>query len=292
MMPTRDALTLIELLAAIAVVALLRAILLPVLGRVRKQAKAVACQATLKHWGTTLALYTADHEGRFPREDHSTIWMLSGRDPPTPTRPADDWPADANKATEFHPVRTKGMLCPLATRPGEASGFGVTYIIGSTSWSFTVTFRTTFSAWVLREPGPPLCVSYGLNRWLFDRPVDYVPFAPPPPSYTDIYSLRHTADTPLLLDSRTNAGLPKDKSAPPPYEDAFPAQVGMTPFCINRHEGHVNCLFLDWSVRKVGLKELWTLKWDTDFNTAGPWAKAGSVRPREWLAWMRQLKDY
>jgi len=26
--------------------------------------------------------------------------------------------------------------------------------------------------------------------------------------------------------------------------------------------------FLDWSVRKIGLKELWTLKWNPQFDTS------------------------
>jgi len=31
--------------------------------------------------------------------------------------------------------------------------------------------------------------------------------------------------------------------------------------CLNRHDGYVNMVFLDYTVRKVGLKELWRLKW-------------------------------
>ena len=34
----------------------------------------------------------------------------------------------------------------------------------------------------------------------------------------------------------------------------------MNHFCINRHDMFVNQVFMDWSVRKVGLKELWGLK--------------------------------
>jgi hypothetical protein len=45
-------------------------------------------------------------------------------------------------------------------------------------------------------------------------------------------------------------------------------------------------------VRKVGLKEFWTLKWNQDFNTAGPWTKAGGVQPKDWPHWMRKFKDY
>ena len=63
-------------------------------------------------------------------------------------------------------------------------------------------------------------------------------------------------------------------------------------FCINRHNGHINGLFLDWSVRKVGLKELWTLKWHMQFDTANKWTKAGGMQPENWPEWMRNFKDY
>ena len=62
--------------------------------------------------------------------------------------------------------------------------------------------------------------------------------------------------------------------------------------CIDRHNGGVNYLFMDYSVRKVGLKELWTLKWHQSFNTAGPWTRAGGVEPEDWPLWMRNFKDY
>lgn len=289
----RAAFTLIELLVVIAVIALLLAIFLPALERARKQARAAACQVNLRQWATTLALYAQDHEGRFPRQDYSTIWILTGRDPRFPARPVGDFGPDANAVTQYHPIRTKGMLCPVATRPGQRGGTGATYTSADgMSWSFRVTYGTTYLAWVLTEPGPPLCVSYGLNRWLFDRPVDFVPFAAPPPSYTDIYSLRRTASVPLLLDCMRHYGLPTTETPPPPYEDTLPLQGAMAPFCLNRHNGHMNCLFLDWSIRKVGLKELWTLKWSEEFNTGGPWTQRGGVKPEDWPEWMRGFKDY
>jgi len=42
--------TLIELLIVIAIIALLMAVLMPALQRVRTQAKAVACQSSLHQW--------------------------------------------------------------------------------------------------------------------------------------------------------------------------------------------------------------------------------------------------
>jgi hypothetical protein len=62
--------------------------------------------------------------------------------------------------------------------------------------------------------------------------------------------------------------------------------------CINRHQGFENIAFMDWSVRKVGLKELWTLKWHKSFDTGGPWTKAGGVVGSDWPEWIRPYRDY
>ena len=54
--------------------------------------------------------------------------------------------------------------------------------------------------------------------------------------------------------------------------------------CVNRHIGFINMSFADWSARKVGLKELWTLKWHRSFNTE-------SLAP-VWPDWMSRFQDY
>jgi len=66
----------------------------------------------------------------------------------------------------------------------------------------------------------------------------------------------------------------------------------MKHFCIDRHNGFINHLFLDWSVRPVGLKELWTFKWHREFDVRGPWTKAGGIQTADWPEWMRKFKDY
>jgi hypothetical protein len=66
----------------------------------------------------------------------------------------------------------------------------------------------------------------------------------------------------------------------------------MLHFCFNRHDGFINATFLDWTVRRIGLKELWTLKWHRNYDTNGPWTKAGGVAPEDWPQWMRKFKDY
>ena len=62
--------------------------------------------------------------------------------------------------------------------------------------------------------------------------------------------------------------------------------------CINRHVGFVGCVFADSSCRKVGLKELWTLKWSKSFNTRDVWTSAGGVIASDWPGWMSRFKDY
>jgi len=84
----------------------------------------------------------------------------------------------------------------------------------------------------------------------------------------------------------------------PPYAPdvmyAYPSDpwYGIWPLPMDRHQAHTNALFRDGSVRKVGVKELWTLKWHRRFDTAGPWTSAGGVRPGDWPEWMRKFQDY
>ena len=80
--------------------------------------------------------------------------------------------------------------------------------------------------------------------------------------------------------------------SPPAYADQPPCTRNLTLVVMNRHSGGINSLFRDWSVRKVGVKELWTLKWHKEYETTGPWTKRGGVQPEDWPHWMRTFKDY
>jgi prepilin-type N-terminal cleavage/methylation domain-containing protein/prepilin-type processing-associated H-X9-DG protein len=70
--------TLIELLVVIAIIAILLAVLMPALQRVKKQARGILCRHNLKNYGVAGRLYLDDNEGTFP---YSFSWLYedSGR---------------------------------------------------------------------------------------------------------------------------------------------------------------------------------------------------------------------
>lgn len=65
-MKRRFAFTLVELLVVIGIIALLVSILLPALGKARRQAVLTQCQAQLKDIGNTLAMYASANKGSYP----------------------------------------------------------------------------------------------------------------------------------------------------------------------------------------------------------------------------------
>ena len=267
-MRKRTAFTLIELLVVISMVVLLIALLLPALHKSRNQTRMLMCQANLKQWGTVLALYVDENEGRLPVMSGGTVlwffrgaWLLEG---------------DPNKPHVFQKVNTRGIACcPMAVKvdPGPTTGVSRG---SSPDGSYEIRWKggSTFEAWKITSPPPEFHGSYGFNTTAFPKSIG-------------TYFSRGQANMPIMLDSPERMGRHINTREPPRREG-----TGLQTFCINRHNGYINSLFLDWSFKRVGLKELWTLKWDDLSDTNGPWTKAGGVQPEDWPAWMRGFKDY
>jgi len=251
----------------ISVIVLLMALLLPALQKARRQAKTTFCQVNLHQWGIPLSAYVNDFDGRlpyhFPMGASTHVWPYAIR----------SYSSDSNDA----------LLCPEATttwlRPDNRY---------STSGSTQRILGSTAAAWEYRfelgkMPKVHAIGSYGINQNLSFLREDRREIGP----------VRN--NIPVLLDCVFMDANPWPFSRPPEFEDDI---VGgdMKYFCINRHDGGINSLFLDWSARKVGLKELWTLQWDAHYPASmlnhSPWTTAGGVQPEDWPKWMRGFKEY
>ena len=285
--------TLIELLVVIAAIALLMAILLPSLQRARRQARAVACRSNLRQWATILRMYTDESRSQFAMQEVwsrgvPNHWMYALRD---------------------HAAGTEGIrFCPMATRlagpPTEGWGPAAPDPRGAT---FLAWGRVGYSIPKHGElDGIYFYGSYGMNSWLAtpDRTenalVIGIERSAPRHTVDDFWTsenIKGAGEAPTFADAWWWCAWPKDNDTPPSQPDEtkpFPCGCmdSMRRFCINRHDGFINVAFLDSSVRRVGLKDLWTLKWHRQFNTHGPWTKTGGALPENWPSWMRRFKEY
>src|SRR4051812_20391972 len=64
--PGKKGFTLIELLVVIAIIAILAAILFPVFGRARENARRASCMSNMKQIGLGVMQYTQDYDERYP----------------------------------------------------------------------------------------------------------------------------------------------------------------------------------------------------------------------------------
>ncbi len=273
-MHKRRGFTLIELLVVIAIIALLMAILMPALRRVKHQAKTIACAANLKNWTYYFIMYTKDYDGKFQvgiaipgKPEHLNYWF--------------------NVLRPYYGNNKNVICCPTATKP-------IQNINGQLNDQWN-----TFSAWGIftgddYDPEGEYG-SYGINGWVENTPAS-VKMAQG--AFDTSNNWRNTDVSragyiPLMMDALRFNVYPLETDSPPPTEDiAWIASDNFRHICINRHNGYINMAFLDWSIRKMGLKELWTLKWHKTYNLAGPWTIAGGVMAEDWPLWMKDFPGY
>ena len=269
-MRKREGFTLIELLVVIAIIAVLMAILMPALRRVKEQGRMVSCLGNLKQWNVIAAIYTEENDGKFWDSDAGTpaYWF---------PRYMDDNIKNWKK--------NKLWFCPSALKPIIDEN-------GIQAPTFNI-----FNAWGIftgdRLSRDGIAGSYGINGYcLIPRTATTYESSVSTEFGWKTAGGRQAARVPWWIESLRFDLWPLPTDAP--IENEFAAWSGnlMGRCAINRHQGFVNAAFMDWSARKVGIKELWTLKWHKQFDISGPYTKAGGMQSGEWPDWMRRFKDY
>lgn len=113
----REAFTLIELLVVIAIIAILAAILFPVFGRARENARRASCQSNLKQIGLGVMQYVQDYDEKYPlqeRADQANCYALT---PGTACNNGGSDVSTINWIWSTHPYVKSWQLfrCPSAT---------------------------------------------------------------------------------------------------------------------------------------------------------------------------------
>ncbi len=262
--------TLIELLVVIAIIALLMSILMPSLEKVRRQARGVACKSNLHQWGLIFAMYCDDNSGKFYNGliQDSTAGVANG-----------EWWRECMRPLSKD---KKMWLCPTAHKSRSTNAL-----------TATAPARTVWDAWRVPEDQGGDEGSYAPNGWMCDPPGSSGVWGRgPSDDYWRTYLVKGAYNIPVFTESWWVDGWPHDTDVPPPYGDRTPtlSTDEMQRMCVNRHGSAQFVLFADWSVKKVALKQLWTLKWSKAFNTRGPYTKVGGMTDDAWPQWMAGMK--
>jgi hypothetical protein len=268
-----------DIIVTVACVVFLLANIAAIGPRGSRHAKEMFCLSNLDKWGTVFQAFLQDNNGKF---------MLGHQDGLPQT--TNYW-MDALRP--YYGNNHKLRCCPEAAIPGTE--------LGQDQWG---AMGGAFVAWgafdgECGEPSTswPFVVacdygSYGNNAWTCDLPPDAI-FSPFDINNWRTPNVAGANHIPLLGDHPWLDCWPSSYDEPPEYEgQPWPETSQMGRVCINRHQGFVNWVFLDFSARKVGLKELWILKWHRRYNTCGALTICGGVTPGSWPVWMQDLPDY
>jgi len=237
------------------------------------------CINNLKQWWLVCQYYTDDNEGNF--SDGMSMNMQGGWW-------RGEWVASLQKFWRKQDI----LLCPAATlaRNSRAQNYTLKPVNKNQrdQWDAVGSWNASFKHGGISLEPIPTRASYGNNNWLYNAPrtiqnrnVKWHWRTIDPAGY-DLHNI------PMFMDMMWRGGGPHHGAAnrfmPGNYNgDWQGAGHEMKHFAIDRHNGGIQGVFMDHSVRHVPIKQLWRLKWHRTFDTS---------RKMTWPQWMAGYPEH
>ncbi len=279
-MVKQKAFTLIELLVVIAIIALLLSILMPALQKVKEQAKAIVCASHLNQWNIIISFFATDNDDRFPSAD-----------------PDDDGNNEARGQWWFLPFRPYYieqediLICGKAKKKQDPDSATASWVADG-RYPIPPKQPEPAECWGRKiidnnhpDVGEWVWSSYAPNSWIMN-PKDGTFGSSGIDSYFwgKFVNITSPSRVPLFLDCKHVDGWPLDTDIPDSEEYGVNDGSGyMRLFTMLRHNKAINGVFGDGSTRRIGLRELWSLKWHPLFDTNNDYATGRTTFP----PWMR-----
>ncbi|HEX7576578.1 MAG TPA: prepilin-type N-terminal cleavage/methylation domain-containing protein [Verrucomicrobiae bacterium] len=262
-----DAFTLIELLVVIAIIAILAAMLLPVVSKAKDRARDANCISNLRQWGITWKLYADENEDSFMAGTSANwargAWVLA--------------------LTNGYAKKPDLLLCPKATDrrgPGDQEApttlddpNAVDYGGPTTVYDFPITDPT--------DPSRLLIASYGINCWVYNPNTNNIQGRDASFHWRKYGAAPQPSITPLFADAMWRGGGPHSDDLPPAFNGEWMgAGAEMHHFAMKRHGRGVNILYFDSSACNTRAKDLWSLPWSKGYDVN---AAASAIGFPDWM---------
>ncbi len=271
----KKAFTLIELLVVISIIALLMSILMPSLSRVKQQARVVVCMSNLRQLSFCAFTYFSEHQSMW-----AGVYGFG-----TPEESNRNW---FNALRNYYQAGSGGgevRICPDATKPLSEIG------------------RTPYSLWQgWEEEGGRFTEddmsSYAFNDWLCNPPdtgSTLVAGRAAKRFWRSIDKIKQADEVPMFIDSLHTNITPTRSDSPPQYSSLSIPMTDlvwnintMKMVCIERHmKDFVQAVHCDQSVKRIGLRQLWGLRWHKGYTLTEP-----APRFEVEAEWMMSLRDW
>ena len=207
--------TLIELLTVIAIIGILAAILIPVVGQVRESARAVNCVSNLRQVGNTVHQWAQENHDRLPmlaQEENAFLGLEQYR-----------WHID---------LVSYGMDMSLEALWFSRAGTDNIFVCPSAYLEFSNHANFRADRWGYTY-GMSRYTNGGFHPWMADLPANRPIYDVPSPSRTALFMDGHYAE---------GAGIWTNGISPDPDTQGYPQFL---------HGGSINVLYVDGHVGRV-----------------------------------------